>query len=189
MYLGDTIVAQSTPYGYGGIGVVRLSGSKSIKIIQALSKTKNTPGDRTALKTTIFSGKRIIDETVVVCYKKPKSFTGEDVVELHSHGSPIVLDHLLGCAVKLGARLAGPGEFTQRAYLNGRIDLTQAEAVADLIESDSLMSARAAVRSLQGEFSAQINTIIRQITDLRVEVEASIDFPDADILCIACPIS
>ncbi|MAG00232.1 MAG: tRNA uridine-5-carboxymethylaminomethyl(34) synthesis GTPase MnmE [Acidiferrobacteraceae bacterium] len=177
----DTIVAIATPAGRGGVGIVRLSGPVVKEIAtQLIAGTLPNPREA-AFRRFVDTANQVIDEGLIILFNAPASYTGEDVVELHSHGSPIILDHLLGCAVKLGARLAGPGEFTQRAYLNGRIDLTQAEAVADLIASDSLMTARAAVRSLQGEFSAQINTIIRQITDLRVEVEASIDFPDEEL--------
>ena len=181
MYLGDTIVAQSTPYGYGGIGVVRLSGSKSIKIIQALSKTKKTPSDRTALKTTILSGKRIIDETVVVYYKEPKSFTGEDVVEISCHGSPFIVESIIQECIKLGARAAGPGEFTRRAYEHGKIDLIQAESIASTIAASSKAGLYNAMAGLSGEMSGDIKRTRKTTISLLSYCEHLLDVSDVDI--------
>lgn len=174
----DTVAAIATPVGRGGVGIVRLSGPAAKEIAAQLVDGKLPIPREAAFRRFIDGANLVIDEGLIILFEAPASYTGEDLVELHCHGSPVILDQLLGCLVERGARLAGPGEFTQRAYLNGRIDLAQAEAVADLIESESVMSARAAVRSLRGDFSRQINTIIRTITDLRVQLEASIDFPD-----------
>ncbi len=181
MYLGDTIVAQSTPYGYGGIGVVRLSGAKSIKIIQALSKTKKTPSDRTALKTTILSGNRIIDETVVVYYKEPKSFTGEDVVEISCHGSPFIVESIIQECIKLGARAAGPGEFTRRAYEHGKIDLIQAESIASTIAASSKAGLYNAMAGLSGEMSGDIKRTRKTTISLLSYCEHLLDVSDVDI--------
>jgi tRNA modification GTPase len=176
----DTIAAIATAPGRGGIGIVRVSGpacrSIGVPIIGEL------PVARTAA-LRMFRGQdgEPIDEGIALYFPAPHSLTGEDVLELQAHGGPVVLDILLRRALELGARAAEPGEFTQRAFLNGKLDLAQAEAVADLIESGSAEAARAAVRSLRGEFSAQVHDLTEALLQLRMWVEAAIDFPEEEI--------
>ncbi len=173
----DTIAAIATAPGRGGIGIVRVSGpacrSIGVPIIGEL------PVARTAA-LRMFRGQdgEPIDEGIALYFPAPHSLTGEDVLELQAHGGPVVLDILLRRALELGARAAEPGEFTQRAFLNGKLDLAQAEAVADLIESGSAEAARAAVRSLRGEFSAQVHDLTEALLQLRMWVEAAIDFAE-----------
>ncbi len=178
----DTIVAIATPPGRGGVGIIRVSGSLACAIAQKIShKTSIEPR---LVQFSSFYGTDdtdIIDQGVLLYFKSPHSFTGEDVVEFQAHGAPIVLDQLLKACVLLGARLARPGEFSERAFLNNKIDLTQAEAIADLIHASSLTAARMAVRSLQGEFSKKINELNQQLIHLRLYVEAAIDFPEEEI--------
>jgi len=177
----DTIVAVATPPGRGGVGIVRISGSKALHIASKLTPNLTiTP--RVALYRTFYDEtNEIVDQGIVLYFKAPHSFTGEEVVELQVHGSPIVLDRLVQLSLLNGARLARPGEFSERAFLNDKMDLTQAEAVADLIHANSLTAARMAVRSLQGEFSKKINQLNQQIIHLRLLVEAAIDFPEEEI--------
>ena len=178
--LEDTIVAQATPPGRGGIGVVRLSGNKVQDICQAI--TGSLPVPRFAAISDFRDGDRsVIDRGLVIYFPKPASFTGEHVLELHGHGGPVVMRLLLDRCVRLGARIAAPGEFTQRAFLNDKIDLSQAEAIADLIDSASKAAAKSAVRSMQGEFSNQIEKLTEKVTLLRMYVEAAIDFPEEEI--------
>lgn len=176
----DTIAAIATPPGRGGIGIVRLSGPQARPIAAAV--TGREPAPRCAALCT-FSGAQgePIDTGLALFFPAPHSFTGEDVLELHGHGSPVALDMLLERLITLGARHARPGEFSERAFLNDRIDLAQAEAIADLIDSGSRAAARSAMRSLQGEFSARVHALVEQLTVLRVHVEAAIDFSDEDI--------
>ena len=181
MSLGDTIVAQSTPYGYGGIGVVRISGAKSIKILQDTSTIKRTPKDRVAIKTTMVAGKTTIDEVMVVCYKNPKSFTGEDVVEISCHGSPFIIESIIQECIKLGARAAGPGEFTRRAFENGKIDLIQAESIANTIAASSKAGLYNAMSGLSGQMSANIKKTGVAITKLLSYCEHLLDVSDDDI--------
>ncbi|KTD65984.1 tRNA uridine-5-carboxymethylaminomethyl(34) synthesis GTPase MnmE [Legionella spiritensis] len=177
----ETIVAIATPPGRGGVGIVRLSGSESCAI--ALKLTKKTQlRPREAAYTLFFTEEgETIDQGLLLYFKAPHSFTGEDVVELQVHGSPIVLDRLVSLAVDFGARLARPGEFSERAFLNDKMDLTQAEAIADLIHASSMTAARLAVRSLQGDFSRKINELNEKLVYLRMYVEAAIDFPEEEI--------
>jgi len=176
----DTIAAIATPAGNGGIGIVRLSGSTSLQI--ALAITSIHPQPRHAHFCTFRDHEEhIIDKGVLLFFKGPESFTGEDVIEFHGHGGQMVLGLLLHEALIQGARMARPGEFTERAYLNDRIDLVQAEAIADLINSSSARSARSAARSLEGVFSAQINHTIETLISLRVFVEGALDFPEEEI--------
>lgn len=176
----DTIVAIATAPGRGGVGVVRLSGPAAIIIAETMTGPLAKP--RHAKFASFKSPDNdVIDSGVVVYFAAPASFTGEDVVELQGHGSPLVLDRLCQAAVQLGARMARPGEFSERAFLNGKMDLAQAEAVADLIESSTEQAARSAMRSLQGEFSKRINDFLEELTHLRMFVEASIDFADEEI--------
>jgi tRNA modification GTPase len=179
-YRNDTIAAIATPAGSGGIGVIRVSGPRALVIAEQF--LKRPPKPRFAHRCRFRdSSSELIDDGILLAFPAPKSFTGEDVVELQAHGSPIVLGVLLRRCVELGARLARPGEFSERAFLNDKIDLAQAEAVADLIAAGSESAARAALRSLDGEFSKRIEALSRQLIDLRVYVEAAIDFPEEEI--------
>ncbi len=176
----ETIIAVATAPGRGGVGVVRLSGPQSAAIAEKICGT--LPPARFAQFTTFKDAQgEVMDSGLVLYFPNPASFTGEDVVELQAHGSPVVLDLLCQRAISLGARMARPGEFSERAFLNNKIDLAQAEAIADLIDSATDQAARGAVRSLQGEFSSQINHLLRQLIELRMFVEASIDFSDEEI--------
>lgn len=173
----ETIVAIATPPGRGGIGVVRISGGGARAIAKALCGI--APEPRRA-QLTAFAGTdgTAIDRGLALFFAAPHSFTGEDVLELHAHGSPVVLDALVRRACELGARTARAGEFSERAFLNGKLDLSQAEAVADLIAARSEAQARAALRSLDGEFSRRADVLANLIVRLRVEIEAAIDFSD-----------
>lgn len=183
----DTIVAVATAPGRGGVGVVRLSGAGAIAVAQQITGLKELP-PRLANYTTFRDVKgAVLDSGLAIAFQGPASFTGEDVVELQGHGSPVMLDAIVRAAIVAGARMARPGEFSERAYLNGKMDLAQAEAVADLINAASEASARAAVRSLQGDFSRLMNGLSETLVRLRVQVEAAIDFPDEDIEILAAP--
>jgi len=176
----DTIVAIATAPGRGGVGIVRLSGKKSVAIAKSICGKLGEP------RFAKFANFRdhddeIIDSGVVLFFPNPASFTGEDVIELQGHGSPLVLDRLCQRAISLGARMARPGEFSERAFLNNKMDLAQAEAVADLIDSSTEQAARSAMRSLQGVFSDRVNDLLKQLTELRMYVEAAIDFADEEI--------
>ncbi|WP_417510549.1 tRNA uridine-5-carboxymethylaminomethyl(34) synthesis GTPase MnmE [Methylophaga sp.] len=176
----DTIVAVATAPGRGGVGVVRISGKQSAEIVSAICGKLPTP--RYATFTHFRSAENeVIDEGIALYFPGPASFTGEDVVELQGHGSPLVMDKLCQRVVELGARMARPGEFSERAFLNNKMDLAQAEAVADLIESSTEQAAKSAMRSLQGDFSNRINDFLQELTHLRMYVEASIDFSDEEI--------
>lgn len=172
-----TICAVATPPGRGGIGVIRLSGPATASLIEAMVGALPSPR-RASFRRFAGDDGAAIDEGLVLWFPGPQSFTGEDVAELHGHGGPVVMDRLLQRLLALGAELAAPGEFSHRAYLNGRIDLTRAEAIADLIEAGSESAARAAVRSLQGEFARTVERLVQRLTDLRVHLEAGIDFAD-----------
>jgi tRNA modification GTPase len=175
-----TIAAIATAPGRGGIGVVRVSGQGCVAIAEAL--LGRVPAPRTAeLHRFRDAAGEPIDEGIALYFPAPASFTGEDVLELQGHGGPVVMDLLLRRVLELGARLAEPGEFTQRAFLNDKLDLAQAEAVADLIDSGSAQAARAALRSLQGEFSSQVHDLAEAVLELRMWVEAAIDFPEEDV--------
>ncbi|WP_299182316.1 tRNA uridine-5-carboxymethylaminomethyl(34) synthesis GTPase MnmE [uncultured Neptuniibacter sp.] len=176
----DTITAQATPPGRGGVGIVRISGPLAKTISQAIVKTELKP--RYAHYGPFFdqSGQEI-DQGIALFFPGPNSFTGEDVLELQGHGGPIIIDLLLKQAIELGARLAKPGEFSERAFLNDKLDLAQAEAIADLIDSSSEQAARCAIRSLQGEFSNRIHSLVESLIQLRIYVEAAIDFPEEEI--------
>src|SRR5688572_13496939 len=176
----DTICAVATPAGRGGISVIRVSGSKSAALCKKITGQIPKPGIFSHAKFQDSLG-NLIDQGLVLFFANPSSFTGEDVCEFHIHGSPVVADLLLTELARLGARLARPGEFSERAFLNNKIDLAQAEAIADLITSSSEMAARYAVRSLQGEFSSLINMLVSAITRLRVYIEASLDFPEEEV--------
>ncbi len=176
----DTIVAPATPPGRGGVGMVRISGPLSARIARQILGALPAPR-RAHYGAFRDEHGEIIDSGLALYFPAPRSYTGEDVLELHAHGSPVVLDLLLKRAVAVGARLAAPGEFSQRAFLNGKLDLAQAEAVADLIASGTEQAARAAQRSLQGEFSARVNALVERVTELRAHVEAAIDFAEEEL--------
>ena len=176
----DTIVAIATPPGRGGVGIVRVSGKSLTAMAAVICGKSLTP--RLAQHTRFRdAADEVIDDGIALFFAAPASFTGEDVLELHAHGSPIVLQALVRRCVELGARHAEPGEFTRRAYLNGKLDLAQAEAVADVIDAATESAARAAVRSLTGEFSSRIRTLQDRLIHLRMFVEATLDFPEEDI--------
>ncbi len=175
----DTIVAVATPAGRGGIGVVRVAGPEAVRIAGALTGRGDfTPRHATFATVTDATGAGIIDEVVVTWFQAPRSYTGDDVVEIAAHGSPPVLHAIVERACGLGARLAEPGEFTFRAYLNGRLDLVQAEAVADLVNAVTPAQARVAVDQLEGTLSARIRAIDERLFDLVARLEASLDFPE-----------
>jgi tRNA modification GTPase len=176
----DTIVAVATPPGRGGVCILRISGPRAFELAAGVAGT--LPAPRCAkLRALRAASGEILDRGLVLVFPGPDSFTGEDVVELQIHGSPVLAALLLRALVSRGARAAGPGEFTRRAYTNGRMDLAQAEAVADLIESASAEAARAAMRSLEGEFSAQVNGLAEALVGLRVRLEAGLDFPEEGV--------
>jgi len=176
----STIVAVATAPGTGGIGIVRLSGSNALHIARALGCPKLHPRHACYTHFRDADGEAI-DDGLALYFPGPNSYTGEDVVELQAHGSPVLLQHLITRCLALGARLARPGEFSERAFLNGRLDLTQAEAVADLIAAGDLHAARAARRSLDGVFSSRVNAIAAELLSVRVHIEAMIDFVDEPI--------
>ncbi|AGM41781.1 GTPase involved in tRNA modification and in thiophene and furan oxidation [Spiribacter salinus M19-40] len=175
-----TLCAVATPPGRGGIGVVRVSGPDAQALAQAIASPLPAPR-YAALRRFRDSNGEALDEGLVLFFPGPQSFTGEDVVEFHGHGGPIVLDRLLQRLLALGAVLAEPGAFSQRAFLNGRLDLTRAEAIADLIDAGSESAARAAMHSLQGEFAETVNGLVASVTELRVHLESSIDFADESL--------
>ena len=175
----DTIAAIATPPGRGGVGIVRVSGKKAGAIARQLLGF--IPKARVATYTPFIDGDRQIDQGIAIFFSAPNSFTGEDVLELQGHGGPVVLDMLIRRVVNLGARIANPGEFSERAFLNDKIDLLQAEAIADLIDASSEQAALGAVRSLQGDFSKKINLLVEDLILLRMYVEAAIDFPEEEI--------
>lgn len=176
----DTIAALATPPGRGGIAIIRVSGQRVKEVMQALLQCQLIPRQATYLPF-FDTDNAILDEGVALFFPNPHSFTGEDVLELHGHGGPVVVDLLLQRILSVGARLAKPGEFSERAFLNGKIDLTQAEAIADLINASSKQAARSAMRSLQGEFSNDIHAINEKLIQLRTNIEAAIDFSDEEI--------
>ncbi len=176
----DTIAAIATAPGRGGVGVIRVSGSALLPFAFAL--TGKTPQPRYATLADFRAADgSAIDSGLLLHFPGPNSFTGEDVLELQGHGGPVVMQMLLARCLDLGARLAEPGEFSRRAFLNGKMDLAQAEAVADLIDAATASAARSAVRSLQGEFSRAIGELNDELINLRMLVEATLDFPDEDI--------
>ena len=180
--MADTIVAIATAAGKGGIGVVRVSGPAAQSIARKICSKPLLP------RQAIFCGfvdssNQVLDQGIALLFKGPHSFTGEDVLELQAHGGPVILQCLLNTVLGFDAsvRLAKPGEFTERAFLNDKLDLAQAEAVADLIDAQTEQAARAATRSLQGEFSKQVHGLVEGVTQLRMLVEATLDFPEEEI--------
>ncbi len=176
----ETIAAQATPPGRGGVGIIRVSGPKTQAIARSLLGELPKPRYATYALFRAADG-QTLDQGLALFFAKPNSFTGEDVLELHGHGGPVVMDCLLKRVLELGARVARPGEFSERAFLNNKLDLAQAEAIADLIDASSEQAARSAIRSLQGEFSKKINDLQESLTHLRIYVEAAIDFPEEEI--------
>ena len=178
--MADTIVAQATPPGMGGVGIVRLSGPLSESIaLQITGRDTLTP--RYAHYGTLYQQDQAIDQGLTLWFPAPHSFTGEAVVEFHAHGGPVVIQVLIDHCVSLGARLARPGEFSERAFLNDKMDLAQAEAVSDLIHASSMQAAKLALKSLQGALSRRINKLLEQLIQVRMYVEAAIDFPEEEI--------
>ena len=203
MNLDDTIVAIATPPGRGGIGVVRLAGAEARAIVAPMLRLRHPlEAGRAVLGELVESGvnrrsgdgadqepragapaphMRRIDEVVVTFFAKPHSYTTDDIVEISAHGSPVVLRHVVEMALAGGARLAEPGEFTMRAFLNGRIDLTQAEAVRDLIDSQTLFQAKVAAQQLEGALSHRLKPIKAELVQLIAQLEAGIDFAEDDV--------
>ena len=180
----DTIVAISTAPGTGGIGIVRLSGKNSFNIVEKIFMPKNTEkikGYSIKYGNIVDANKKIIDEVLVSYFVSPKSYTSENMCEINAHGNNIVLKQILDLCLNNGARLAEPGEFSKRAFLNGRIDLSQAESVIDLINSKSEKEKQSAINQLEGFLSNEINKIKKQILDIISDIEASIDYPEYDI--------
>ena len=176
----EAIAAIATPPGRGGIGVVRISGPQLGPMLCALVGKATIP--RRASRVNFLAGDgSVIDQGLVLFFSAPHSYTGEDVIELQGHGGPVVLHLVLQRCLELGARIADPGEFTKRAYLNDKLDLAQAEGVADLIDASTAQAARSALRSLQGEFSQKIHALVEMLIDLRIWVEATLDFPEEDV--------
>ncbi len=177
----ETIVAITTPPGRGGVGIVRVSGALAYNIAIHISHLQ-TLKPRQAYYCAFYDLNQIlIDQGILLYFKNPHSFTGEDVIEFQCHGAPVVLDQIVQTCLNYGARLAKPGEFSERAFLNDKIDLAQAESIADLIQATSLTAARMAMRSLQGEFSKTIHDLNEKIIHLRLYIEAAIDFPEEEI--------
>lgn len=175
-----TIVALATPPGIGGVAVIRVSGAATPAIARALLGALPAPR-RAAYRRFRDADGGVIDHGIALYFPAPHSFTGEDVLELHAHGSPVVVDLLIQRIVTLGARLARPGEYSERAFLNGKLDLAQLEAIADLINAQSETAARSALRSLDGEFSRRVHAVVEDLARLRMYVEAAIDFPEEEI--------
>lgn len=176
----DTIVAIATALGRGGVGIVRLSGPQVPIIATHILGTLPKPRFATH-RQFLAADQSVLDDGIALYFPAPHSFTGEDVLELQGHGGRVVLDMIVKRCLELGARLARPGEFSERAFLNDKLDLAQAEAIADLIDSSSEQAARSALRSLQGEFSQAVNRLLQELIELRVYIEAALDFPDEEI--------
>lgn len=176
----ETIAAIATAQGRGGVGIVRISGPLASSAAKAIIGREPTPRYAHYGPFSDDAG-QVIDEGIALYFPGPNSFTGEDVLELQGHGGPVVMDMLLQRCLQLGSRLARPGEFSERAFLNDKLDLAQAEAIADLIEASSAQAARNAVRSLQGAFSLRVDNLTEKLIHLRIYVEAAIDFPEEEI--------
>ena len=181
MLSGDTIVAQSTPYGYGGLGVLRLSGKDSLKILKRITKNKKQFTPRLAERLTVYVKNEPVDEVVATYYKNPKSFTGEEMIEISCHGSPYIIETVINACIQKGARAAGPGEFTKRAYINGKIDLIQAESIANMIAASSKAGLNNAMHGLKGKLSKSAKEVSNKITDLLSYCEHLLDVSEVDI--------
>jgi len=181
--LDDTIIAVSTPLGYGGLGVVRLSGSRSLPIAKKIFKPRNRSRKISSHRPVLgnlsnFENKELFEEAFLTFFSKPLTYTREDMVEISCHGSPVILEEVVRLGVQAGARHANPGEFTLRAYLNGRIDILQAEAINDIITASSLKQAKISFRQLEGRLSRTVASLRSQIIHLLSNIEASIEFPE-----------
>lgn len=179
--MADTIAAIATAPGRGGIGVVRVSGSNIQELIRSICGDKPLKSRQATLLNFLDEQGITIDQGIALYFPAPHSFTGENVLELHGHGGDVVLRRVLERCLSLGARLAEPGEFTQRAYLNDKIDLAQAESIADLIDASSEEAVKSAIRSLSGEFSRTITSLIEELIELRMIIEATLDFPEEEL--------
>ena len=182
--MSDTIVALATPLGRSGIGVIRLSGETSLQIVRKLSQDENfNPEPRFANLKKIYDieTSEILDETIITYFKNPESFTGEDVIEISCHGSPVILRQIIDFCLKLDARMAEPGEFSLRALSNGRLNLAQAEAIRDLIDAQTISSARQSVRQLKGEFSNQLQPLKDDLLNVIVVLESALEFVEDDL--------
>mgnify|MGYP001545787905 CR=1 FL=1 len=179
-YTADTIVAAATPPGIGGVGIVRISGDNAEAIANASLGSLPEPRYATHRTFRNAAGDEL-DSGIALYFPRPASFTGESVLEFHGHGGPVVMSMLVDATIELGARQAEPGEFTKRAFLNDKLDLAQAEAIVDVIDSGTAQAARAAMRSLTGSFSRAVNGLGAQLRSLRVHDEAAIDFPEEEI--------
>ncbi|HEX5361420.1 MAG TPA: tRNA uridine-5-carboxymethylaminomethyl(34) synthesis GTPase MnmE [Fluviicoccus sp.] len=177
----DTIAAIATPAGRGGVGIIRLSGPDALALALRITGGHSLQPRHAHFRRFRDAAGDVLDEGIALYFPGPNSFTGEDVVELQGHGGLVLMDMLLKRTLELGARLAQPGEFSQRAFLNDKLDLTQAEAIADLIDAASQAAVKSATRSLQGAFSQRIQTLLDSLIELRLYVEAAIDFPDEEI--------
>ncbi len=179
----DTIVALATPQGIGAIGVIRVSGSETIAIVNQLfaSKDLEKQASHTLHVGLLKNGNEILDEVVISLYKNPKSYTGEDVIEISCHGSPFIQERIITTLVEKGCRIAKPGEFTQRAFLNGKLDLTQAEAVADLIASNTEASRNTAIKNVRGGFSSTLQDLREQLIRFSAMIELELDFAQEDV--------
>ncbi len=183
---GDTIAAIASGAGRAGIGIVRISGPAALQIAQSICQ-QALPVREACYLPFLAEDDTVIDRGIALLFEAPHSFTGEDVLELQGHGGPVVLDMLMQRVLQLGARVARPGEFSERAFLNDKLDLAQAEAISDLIDSSSVAAAKAAVRSMSGEFSAHVAGIQEELIALRVWLEAALDFSEEDIDFLAEP--
>ncbi len=179
LYTQDTIAALATPPGRGGVGIIRVSGPACTTIAEAM--VGHCPAPRYAHYGPFRGESAVIDEGIALYFSGPHSFTGEDVLELQGHGGPVIMDLLLERCLQLGARQARPGEFSERAFLNDKLDLAQAEAIADLIDASSRAAAQNALHSLQGDFSRRVEALVQRLIELRIYVEAAIDFPEEEI--------
>ena len=179
----DTIVALATPPGVGAIGVIRLSGTKAIEIVDVLLPSKDLKAQKThTLHVGLLKeGEQVLDEVVISLYRGPRSYTGEDVIEISCHGSPFVQQQVIDACIRAGARLAKPGEFTQRAFLNGKLDLTQAEAVADLISANSKASQKSALHNIKGGFSNDLKALRERLIRFSAMIELELDFSQEDV--------
>ena len=178
----DTIAAISTPIGHGGIGIVRMSGEKSLEIVKKVFKSKHSEFQPNSIVYgKIYDKDELLDEVLVSYFKAPFSYTGEDVVEINSHGGILIVDRILELLLKNGAVLAEAGEFTKRAFLNGKLDLSQAEAVIDLINSKTKVENKTSIKQLEGELGDKIRHIKNSVIDVLVDLEANVDYPEYDI--------
>jgi tRNA modification GTPase len=180
----DTIIALATPLGRSGIGVIRLSGEDSLSIVRKLVRDENfNPIPRIAALQKIYDleTSEVLDETIITYFRAPQSFTGEDVIEISCHGSPIILRQVIDLCLKLDARMAEAGEFSLRALANGRMNLSQAEAIRDLIDAQSVASARQSIRQLRGELSSELQQLKDDLLDVVVILESSLEFVEDDL--------